>query len=132
MPRQLSSGTPLKEVERKTARATPHPSLQVNDPAPARYDPPRPLKQVTPSAINLTSIALSGRTDVDVKVRIDEEGHVTEARVLSSKPYSNELLENAALAAAKEWIFEPAKMYGRSIASDHTIRFHFHSQLSQQ
>jgi TonB family protein len=78
-----------------------------------------------PSAINPTSLAFPGPTDVEIEVRIDAEGLVTEARLLDSRPYDNERFTNAALAAAKKWVFEPGKMYGKNVQSSHTIRFHF-------
>jgi TonB family protein len=96
------------------------------------YVPARPLKQVMPSARNLELSAPSGATDVEVEVKIDEEGRVTEARVVNNRSNNSELLTSAALAAAKEWIFEPAKVHGKSVPGDHTIEFHFHPQVGQQ
>jgi outer membrane biosynthesis protein TonB len=43
----------------------------------------------------------------------------------------NPLLTTAALAAAKEWIFEPAKVNGKNVSSDHAIEFHFRPQSGQ-
>jgi TonB family protein len=103
-----------------------------NGPRPAQYVAPRPLKQVMPNAINPTSLAFPGPTEVEVEVRIDDQGRVTEARLLDSRPYNYEIFTNAALAAAKEWIFEPAKMYGKNVPSSHSIKFHFHSQIARQ
>jgi TonB family protein len=94
-----------------------------------RYVPARPLKQVIPSVKNLGPP--SGAADVEIDVRIDDTGRVTEARVMSDRS-NNEFLSSAALTAAKEWIFEPAKMYGKSVFSDHTIIFHFQPQMEQQ
>jgi TonB family protein len=87
------------------------------------------LKQVIPSVKNLGSP--SGAADVEVEVRIDDSGHVTQARVMKNRS-NNEFLSSAALTAAKEWIFEPAKMYGKGVISDHTIIFHFQPQMEQQ
>jgi TonB family protein len=84
-----------------------------------------------PSATNVGPLAVSAPTDVEVEVRIDDEGRVTEARVLNNRS-NNGLLASAALAAAKEWIFEPAKMQGKSVPGDHTIDFHFHPQVGQE
>jgi hypothetical protein len=35
------------------------------------------------------------------------------------------MLANAALTAARQWIFEPASLRGKHIASEHTIVFQF-------
>jgi len=94
-----------------------------------KYVPARPLEQVIPSARDLGSP--SGATNVEIEVRINEEGRVIQARVANNRP-NNELLTRAAIAAAKEWVFEPAKMYGKSVVSDHTIIFHFQPQVGQQ
>lgn len=108
-------------------------SPAANGPAPATaYTAPRPLKQVMPRMINPASLALPGPTDVEVAVIIDDRGHVTEARMLDSRPYNNQIFTDAALAAALEWVFEPARRNGKSVASEHTIRFHFHSQIARQ
>jgi TonB family protein len=71
-------------------------------------------------------------TDVEVEVRIDDGGRVAEAHVLKNGSNENKLLTNAALAAAKEWIFEPAKVNGKNVPSDHAIEFHFRPQLPPQ
>jgi TonB family protein len=62
---------------------------------------------------------------VDVQVRIDETGRVIEAQVKNGTR-DNGLLRNATVAAAKQWVFEPAKSDGKSIPSDHTIEFRLH------
>jgi TonB family protein len=71
-------------------------------------------------------------TDIEVEVRIDDGGHVAEAHVVNNVSNESKLLTNAALAAAKEWIFEPAKVNGKNVPSDHAIEFHFRPQLPPQ
>jgi TonB family protein len=104
----------------------------INNSTSTRYVPAQPLKQVMPSAMNLTSSVLSGAADVDVEVRIDENGRVIEAQVVNNRSDNSGLLTSAALKAAKEWIFEPAKMHGKSVPSNHVIKFRFHPQVGQQ
>jgi TonB family protein len=67
-----------------------------------------------------------------VEVRIDEAGRVTEAHVLNGGSDENNLFTSAALAAAREWIFQPATMNGKNVSSVHAIEFHFHPQVGQQ
>jgi TonB family protein len=93
------------------------------------YVPARPLKQVMPRASDFGSSALPTAIDVDVEVRIDDQGRVIEAQVVNNRSKENGLLASAALAAAKEWIFEPAKVNGKNVPSEHAIAFHFRPQL---
>jgi TonB family protein len=95
------------------------------------YVPARPLKQVMPNAGNWGRLRLFGPTNVEVKVKIDETGRVTDAQVVSDGPGNDGLFASAALAAAKEWTFEPAKTLGHSVRSDHTIEFHFRPKSGQ-
>jgi TonB family protein len=98
----------------------------------SRYAPARPLKQVMPNTRTLASALLHTSTDIEVEVRIDDEGRVAEAHVLNDASNENKVLTNAALAAAREWIFEPAKVNGKNVPSDHAIAFHFRPQVGQR
>jgi TonB family protein len=143
--RELQAGPPASNsvVSARTAPAKSTPAAEgspaaafrsTNSPtAPAvGYIAPRPLKQVMPRTINPASLAFPGPTDVEVAVMIDDRGHVTEARMLDSRPYDNQMFTDAALSAALEWVFEPARKNGKSVPSEHTIRFHFHSPIARQ
>jgi TonB family protein len=130
--RNSSPGKPESSKTVQDVHSTQSQSGIVNDPTSMRYVPPRPLKQVMPSAMDLTSSAWYGASDIEVEVRIDDEGRVTAAQVVNTGYNSNERLTNAALAAAREWIFEPAQMHGKNVVSYHTIKFHFHPHVGQQ
>jgi TonB family protein len=93
--------------------------------APPAYVPPRALTRVSPNAKSFDPSNVQEGTEVDVQVRIDEQGRVAEAHVKSGTN-DNDLLRSAALEAAKQWIFEPAKSHGKNIPSDHTLAFQFH------
>ncbi len=93
-------------------------------PSPA-YVPPQALKRVSPNTKSFELGHVRDGTEVDVQVRIDEYGRVIEAHVKSGTNDSDSL-RSAALEAAKQWIFEPAKSYGKNIPSDHTVAFQFH------
>jgi TonB family protein len=98
---------------------------------PLTYVPARPLKQVMPNAGTWGRLRLSGPTNVDVKVKIDEIGRVSDAQLVGTGPGNDGLLASAALAAAREWTFQPAKTHGRSVRSDHIIEFHFRPKSGQ-
>jgi protein TonB len=77
------------------------------------YDrPPRPLHMPRPEYPHEAFVRKLEGT-VLLQILIDEHGRVAEARVLRSIP----LLDHAALAAVRLWIFDPARRGGRPVAS---------------
>jgi TonB family protein len=90
------------------------------------YIPARVLKQVLPDTKLFAVSDIREGAAVYVQVRIDDNGAVIEAHIKNGTN-DNGSLRSAALEAAKHWIFEPAKIDGRNIPSDHTIAFQFHS-----
>ena len=88
------------------------------------YQPPRPLKQVLPRVFALPPGAADAAGEVRVVVRVDESGQVIDARIVEGRRVGS-MLANAALTAARQWIFEPASLRGKHIASEHTIVFQF-------
>ena len=85
------------------------------------YVPPRPIKWAAPSAKSLGASRASVPADFEIKVRIDESGHVTAAHALLDRTRHDEAVTAAVTAAVKQWIFEPAKMQGKNVASEETI-----------
>jgi TonB family protein len=73
----------------------------------------------------LPSGVADSAVEVKVVVKLDESGHVIDARLIEGKKKFGSILRNAALSAAKQWVFEPASLHGKSIASEHTIVFQF-------
>jgi hypothetical protein len=63
---------------------------------------------------------------VDVIVSVDQYGHVTQAQAEQHggrKP--SHAIVVAAQNAAKNWVFEPARLDGRPVPSEHSIIFQF-------
>ena len=90
------------------------------------YRPPRPSKQVLPKLSALPAgIAAEAVGQLKIVVRVDESGHVVDARLIEGEKKVSSILANASLAAAKQWEFEPASLHGKNVASDHTILFQF-------
>jgi len=56
---------------------------------------------------------------VDVKVFIDESGNVTRAQALTKGGD----LASAALSAARQWQFTPARKRGKPVASEMLLHF---------
>jgi hypothetical protein len=99
-----------------SARAKPKGTLGLSG-----FVAPRPIQQVMPDVRSIPVGTLPVRTRVSVKVYIDTLGHVTNARVTSLGV--NPKAAAASLAAARGWIFDPAKRDGRYVYSEHTIVF---------
>ena len=76
-----------------------------------------------PNPHSITPGSISEVTRVEVEVRIDQSGHVK--RALLSNPNVKSQLGAAAVAAAKQWTFQPATLRGQPVESDHTIVFEF-------
>lgn len=93
------------------------------------YVPARALKQVAPSQPNLVGVKLSESVEVAVSVRIDQEGRVTEARIVDSSSNDEQALASAALLAAMQWTFAPARVHGTTVPSNHRIVFQFRPQM---
>src|SRR5579875_291534 len=92
------------------------------------YVPPHVIKQKFVTAADGKGSLVVRETSVPVQVKIDEFGHVREAIVLKSDSPSsdmNSVLCSRAMDAAREWMFEPARMRGKAIPSLYTIEFKF-------
>jgi hypothetical protein len=90
------------------------------------YVPPKPIREVMPNTkLFGSSIVVYDITQIPVQVHVDQTGHVTSAAVAKNRT-KNSLLTSVCVAAAKQWIFEPAIMNGKSVPAAHTIVFEFH------
>jgi TonB family protein len=74
-----------------------------------------------PNVRTIPAGTLPVRTRVAVKVSVDSYGRVTGARVTGAGV--NSKVAAAALSAAKQWMFDPARDNGIRISSEHTIVF---------
>lgn len=139
-----SSGAPSAPVpaestpeSRPVAAATP-PTAELPTPAPVSAPPPPVAEAAPPPALsdtparllnnpplNYPSQARRQRLEgwVEVEVRIDERGEVTEARVLRGEP--NGVFDREALRTAQRWRFSPREVDGRPVASTARRRVNF-------
>jgi len=65
---------------------------------------------------------------VEVQVTVDESGRVNEAWPVRKDKEINSLVASAAISAARQWIFQPARLHGKAIAAQHLIVFEFRSE----
>jgi TonB family protein len=87
------------------------------------FIPPKVLLEVMPNIRNLSSNLVTEVTRVEVEVRIDTNGRVKAAHV--ETPNVKSPLASAALAAARQWTFQPATLRGQRVETTHTIAFEF-------
>ncbi len=94
----------------------------------AAFVPARPIREVLPDSRIVSESALQTNPQIELTVLVDKEGRVRSARVVNKGKNISQNLIGAAIAAAKQWTFQPATLHGRSIATDHTIVFQFSHQ----
>lgn len=85
--------------------------------------PPQPLRKVMPDA-RLVARTISSPIQVRIVLEIDATGHVTAAHMANGE-MPRSALAQAALQAARQWIFQPATLRGQTIACQHQIVFEF-------
>ncbi len=107
--------TPLQQAE--------PPQTTPPDGKTVAFIPPKVLLEVMPNMRSLSSNLVTEVTRVEVEVRIDTNGRVNAARV--ETPNIKSQLASAALAAARQWTFQPATMRGQRVESTHNIAFEF-------
>jgi eukaryotic-like serine/threonine-protein kinase len=81
------------------------------------------VHQVLPDISQKARDTIHGKVRVSVKVSVDPSGKVTNAALDSPSP--SKYFADAALRAAKNWTFAPAKANGESIKSEWLLRFEF-------
>ena len=86
---------------------------------------PVPVYQAQPSYRLSAGEALEKPLAVDVKVHVGESGAVNGAEVVAYGDPPNLTLANAALTAARQWTFQPAREEDEAVASDVLLRFRF-------
>lgn len=84
----------------------------------------QPLNQIMPEVSGKARSTIHGTVRVVVKVRVDKSGAVSSA-VPASSP--SRFFGDAAVQAAKQWDFTPAKVSGQPVPSDWLVRFDFTS-----
>ncbi len=116
--------TPNSELKEHSELRTPNSELPLPPPpAQARIDAPaRPKKPINPK-YPVSSRENREEGTVTISLTINERGRVTSASILTSSGYP--ALDDAALRAARNARFTPAKSNGRSVSSEATIDLEF-------
>ncbi|MBK9169647.1 MAG: TonB family protein [Bryobacterales bacterium] len=84
--------------------------------------PPKPVRQVTTNLPVDVRRRIQGEVVVKVRVSVDAAGSVTAATAETGSP---EVLREAALTAARQWQFEPARENGSPVPGHADLLFRF-------
>ena len=90
-----------------------------------RYTPPKPVRQVLPDISLLPPSIIASTGQIDIIVTVDKTGRVTQANVQPHGRRPPPPMAAAALRASRDWLFEPARLDGKAVISEHTIVFQF-------
>jgi TonB family protein len=118
-----STFTPNQAARPQVAPQTPSgaPSAPYNDSVVG----PEVLRRVSPIITQSVHTQMKGDIEVDVKVLIDANGQVTDARVISTKGPLPGLLTNEALKASRSFQFKPARVNDRTVPGQMVLSFQF-------
>ncbi len=86
---------------------------------------PVPVYQAQPSLKLPGQQRVTEPVLVDVKVDVAESGKVSEAEIVAYGEPPNFSLANAALAAARQWTFKPARTEDLPVSSQVVLHFRF-------
>lgn len=81
------------------------------------------LQQVLPEVSRGSQNTISGHVRVSVQVAVDAAGNVSQAKFLSAGP--SKYFAARAMAAARQWKFNPPQREGKAVASNWILRFQF-------
>jgi hypothetical protein len=91
----------------------------------ATYRPAVPLRKTKPE---IPASLVRRGSSVEVIVRVDAAGHVSEAHAVGPGGTIPDSLAAQVLDASRRWTFTPAKVHGRGVVSDYTIVYSFSPQ----
>lgn len=97
----------------------------VNPPSGAAITEPQPVRQTQPSVPRSALKMLSKEILVSVQVQIDESGNVVQARYNAPPGITGKYFGERAVAAAKSWKFQPAKIGPLNVPSEKVLEFRF-------
>jgi len=110
------------------ATAPPAPAHSAVQATQAKAGPmaPRPIHRVPPVIPSSIRPRIHGSIPIDVRVKVDRIGRVQSAEsVTKTGDGLHKYLASRAVAAAKQWRFEPARDNGQPVAGEETLHFTF-------
>jgi TonB family protein len=129
--------TPAAEIAPAQTQPTQTNPSKAQPPAPSPQKPTETrettrgavLQQVLPEVSRSAQNTIQGRVKVIVRVTVDTSGNVSQATLTSAGP--SRYFANKAVAAARQWKFEPPQENGQPKASEWLLRFQFGRSSTQ-
>ena len=119
------AGKVIPATSQRSARTDRSPEAPRPAPIAARYQGPQVIQPVEPVIPAASRASLSPRVQIDVRVEIDKEGAVTDAQVKSGDRPLDPSLAFAAMRAARQFQFQPARANDRNVPSAMILSFRF-------
>jgi eukaryotic-like serine/threonine-protein kinase len=116
--KSVAASNPTPAPVRPKVEAPPQPTASASSSGVVRG---KVVQQFLPDASQKSRDTIHGKVRVSVKVHVDESGRVTEAAF--DAPGPSQYFADRTLAAAKLWLFAPAKVDGRNVPSEWLLRF---------
>lgn len=123
---QTTPGAASSSVPQSSAPAPPQ---EPATPIQSGVVPGRVLNQIAPEVSRGARNTIHGHLKVTVHLLVDASGNVSQATISSEGP--SRYFAGKALAAARLWKFDPAKVNGQAAPSEWIVRFQF-SRNGQQ
>ena len=98
---------------------------RLESPAETEIIPPKSIREARPAVPANLSSMIASEVEVDVRVEIDAMGRVTQARPLASTGPVSAFLVTSARAAARLWLFEPARRGSQNVPSEMVLKFRY-------
>jgi protein TonB len=98
------------------------------EPNPVRFaaeQPPKPLRQVQPTLPPNVKALISAPTNIQVRVKINQQGKVVRADPIAKSGTLAGYLGAAAATATRLWTFEPARRGDEAVESELILQFTF-------
>ena len=98
---------------------------KLESPGEAEITPAKSIREARPAVPANLSNMIASEVQVDVRVEIDATGRVTQARPLASIGPVSAFLVASARAAARLWLFEPARRGSQNVPSEMVLKFRY-------
>jgi len=99
---------------------------------PASFVPPKPVHQVRPVLTPDDRQSLTSEVPINVKVYITDSGKVDFAELLSRGSEGSRPFAVAAVSAARQWNFTPARLGEENVPGEVILRFDFRPAASER
>jgi protein TonB len=124
VPTEVQAPAPVEPAKPKPEVSHTPASQTAPVPSPRVLTPPKPIHQQKVALTPLLRSMIAREVSVPVRVTIDENGRVVDAKAART-PSVNPYVSGTAEIAARQWRYKPATIDGRPVRSESIIEFQF-------